>query len=63
MIAPTPAHAHAWAAMRFELRDGHAYVVETCATCGAVRSYRAFERFWDPSAPSRPGGTPAPRHG
>jgi hypothetical protein len=34
--------------MRFELVDDHAFVIETCATCGHVRRYRAFERFWDP---------------
>ena len=45
-----PAHAHAWAGMRFELVDGHAFVVETCEACGHVRRYRAFERFWDPEA-------------
>jgi hypothetical protein len=41
-------HRHVWDAMRFELADGHAWVVETCATCGVVRRYRAFERFWTP---------------
>ena len=45
-----PAHAHAWAGMRFELVDGHAWVIESCAACGTVRRYRAFERFWDPAA-------------
>ena len=48
-----PAHAHAWAGMRFELADGHAWVIETCPTCGHVRRYRAFERFWDPAEPAR----------
>ena len=47
-------HRHAWDAMRFELTDDHAWVVETCATCGQIRRYRAFERFWAPgSAESR----------
>jgi hypothetical protein len=50
--AVEPAHAHAWAGMRFELVDGHAFVIETCESCGHVRRYRAFERFWDPAAPS-----------
>jgi hypothetical protein len=41
-------HRHRWGAMRFELADGHAWVLETCEACGLVRRYRAFERFWDP---------------
>jgi hypothetical protein len=45
--AQADAHIHAWAAMRFELRDGHPWVVETCVTCGSERRYRAFERSWD----------------
>ena len=51
---PEPAHAHAWAGMRFELVDGHAVVIETCASCGHVRRYRACERFWDPATPPAP---------
>jgi len=54
-VTPQPAHAHAWAGMRFELVEDHAFVIETCESCGHVRRYRAFERFWDPAAP-----TPAP---
>lgn len=52
--APSPdaAHAHAWREMRFELVDGHPWVVETCASCGSERRYRAFERSWD-GLPSR----------
>ena len=47
----TPAdHAHRWSAMRFEIADGHPWVVETCSSCGATRRYRAFERFWEPAA-------------
>jgi hypothetical protein len=45
--------------MRFELAGGHAWVVETCADCGLVRRYRAFERFWDPDAASAPEGEQA----
>ncbi len=44
------AHAHRWSAMRFEIADGHPWVVETCSTCGTARRYRAFERFWDPAS-------------
>jgi hypothetical protein len=44
------AHAHRWSAMRFEIADEHAWVVETCSTCGTTRRYRAFERFWDPAS-------------
>jgi hypothetical protein len=55
--------------MRFELVDGHAWVIETCARCGHVRRYRAFERFWDPETPgdraaggaADPAGRPARR--
>ncbi len=47
---PGPHDRHAWGAMRFELVDGHAWVLETCSTCGAERRYRAFERFWDPAS-------------
>lgn len=46
-------HVHRWSAMRFEIADGHPWVVETCADCGTTRRYRAFERFWDPSSPAR----------
>ena len=48
MTAPAPEHTHRWGAMRFELVDGHAWVLETCERCGVIRRYRAFERFWDP---------------
>jgi hypothetical protein len=48
LTAAPAAHRHAWDAMRFELTDDHAWVVETCATCRLVRRYRAFERFWTP---------------
>ena len=43
-----PTHAHRWSAMRFELVDDRPFVAETCATCGAVRRYRAWERYWEP---------------
>ena len=56
-----PAHVHAWAGMRFELVDGHAFVIETCEACGHVRRYRAFERFWDPAAPSTAPSTASDR--
>ncbi len=50
-MTPDPkAHVHRWGAMRFELTDGHAWVLETCETCGVARRFRAFERFWDPAA-------------
>lgn len=53
MDVTSPSHVHAWSSMRFELREGHPWVVETCADCGAARRYRAFERTWDPSAGER----------
>ena len=61
-----PAHLHAWADLRFELADGHPWVLETCSACGQQRRYRAFERFWDPAAPpaaeaDQPMGRAAPR--
>ena len=51
-------HVHRWSAMRFEIADGHPWVVETCADCGTTRRYRAFERFWDPGTRGR-GAAPA----
>jgi hypothetical protein len=44
--------------MRFELVDDHPWVIESCASCGHVRRYRAFERSWDPSTPSTPSTRP-----
>lgn len=41
-------HAHRWVDMRFELVEERPFVVETCAVCGQVRRYRAFERSWVP---------------
>ncbi|HEX5827220.1 MAG TPA: hypothetical protein VFY23_06850 [Candidatus Limnocylindrales bacterium] len=34
--------------MRFELDDDRPVVRQTCAACGAVRGYRAWERYWTP---------------
>jgi hypothetical protein len=48
--APEPVHRHAWGRMGFELLDGRPMVRETCATCGTVRRYRAWERYWTPGA-------------
>ena len=54
MTAPrmvvAPAHRHAWAQMAFELVDGRPVVREACASCGLVRRYRAWERYWTPGA-------------
>ena len=44
------AHRHAWGRMAFELADNRPMVRETCETCGAVRRYRAWERYWTPGA-------------
>ena len=56
-MTPDPkAHVHRWGAMRFELTDGHAWVLESCGACGVARRYRAFERFWDPAAETSRGG-------
>ena len=46
-----PVHRHSWAAMAFELVDGRPVVRETCETCGLVRRYRAWERYWTPGQP------------
>jgi hypothetical protein len=49
MTQPPPAaHRHAWAQLVFELVDERPMVRETCATCGLVRRYRAWERYWTP---------------
>ena len=54
MTAPAreagPAHLHGWAQMAFELVDDRPMVRETCASCGLVRRYRAWERYWTPGA-------------
>ena len=42
------AHVHAWSPIRFELVDDRPVVRQTCATCGLVRGYRAWERYWTP---------------
>ena len=47
----TPAHEHAWGLMRFELVDDRPMVQQRCDGCGAVRRYRAWERYWTPGAP------------
>ena len=44
------AHRHRWAQMAFELVDERPMVRETCETCGLVRRYRAWERYWTPGA-------------
>jgi hypothetical protein len=51
-------HEHAWALMQFELANGHPVVRQHCGTCGLVRRYRAWERYWSPpnSASSSPTG-------
>ena len=48
--AAGPAHRHAWGRMAFELVDDRPMVRETCETCGLVRRYRAWERYWTPGA-------------
>jgi hypothetical protein len=60
MTAAPPAtgrHGHAWAMLEFELVDGRPVVRQACGSCGAVRRYRAWERYWDPAAPPGPGIT------
>ena len=34
--------------MQFELVDDHPVVRQHCASCGLVRRYRAWERYWTP---------------
>jgi hypothetical protein len=45
---PAPAHEHVWGLMRFELVDDRPTVRQQCETCGFVRGYRAWERYWTP---------------
>ena len=51
--AADPAHQHRWGRMAFELLDDRPMVRETCDTCGTVRRYRAWERYWTPGAGGR----------
>lgn len=46
-------HRHDWQGMSFDLDGEHPIAVQTCA-CGATRSIRAWEAYWEP------GGAPAP---
>jgi hypothetical protein len=48
---PGAVHEHAWALMRFELVDDRPMVRQRCETCGFVRGYRAWERYWTPGDP------------
>jgi hypothetical protein len=48
------AHEHAWGWLDLALEGERPFVRQRCA-CGAVRSIRAWERYWDPGAPG-PGG-------
>ncbi len=43
------AHVHRWTGVDFLLDAGHPIVRQSCV-CGASRSFRAFERFWNPHA-------------
>ena len=52
---PDAAHRHASRRMAFELVDDRPMVRETCETCGTVRRYRAWERYWTPGAGERRG--------
>ena len=45
---PVPVHEHVWGLMRFELVDDRPLVRQQCQTCGFVRGYRAWERYWTP---------------
>ncbi|HEY3336015.1 MAG TPA: hypothetical protein VGK16_12360 [Candidatus Limnocylindrales bacterium] len=47
------AHEHAWSLVRFELVDDRPVVRQTCETCGIVRGYRAWERYWTPGTAER----------
>ena len=49
-VVADPAHRHRWGQMAFELVDDRPMVRETCETCGHVRRYRAWERYWTPVA-------------
>ena len=44
--ADVPAHRHTWVQMAFELVDDRPIVRETCESCGLVRRYRAWVRYW-----------------
>ena len=43
-----PVHQHAWGPTWFELVDQRPLVRERCESCGFVRGYRAWERYWTP---------------
>ena len=43
-----PVHEHTWGLMRFELVGDRPLVRQQCQTCGFVRGYRAWERYWTP---------------
>ncbi len=45
---PARVHVHVWGLMRFELVDDRPLVRQECQTCGFVRGYRAWERYWTP---------------
>ncbi len=45
-------HQHAWALLQFELVGGHPVVSQRCESCGHVRHYRAWERYWTPPTAS-----------
>ena len=51
--AAAAVHRHAWGRMAFELVDDRPMVRETCETCGTIRRYRAWERYWTPGAGER----------
>lgn len=51
-------HVHDWAGMAFDVDAGeHPVMMQSCA-CGATRTVRAWEAFWEPGG--APAAHPAP---
>jgi hypothetical protein len=46
-------HVHDWSGMAFELDGEHPIAVQACP-CGATRSIRAWEAYWEPGGPPAP---------
>ena len=48
MSEAAASHHHRWLGVEFFLRDEHPMFRMRCA-CGAERTIRAWERFWNPT--------------
>lgn len=59
---PEPAHRHTWRGYEFAF-DGEHPVAEQHCPCGAARTVRAWERYWDPSESCNDSATTEPPQG